>query len=101
MPRKTKQERIAATAVTRRKVEHAEIVARWSFPLNTMAAWAIEMAADKRGLLVREARDADPATKAQIDADAALRFVEMARNAMALARIFRHEPARIWENTEF
>ena len=101
MARKTKAERIAATAVTRRQIDHAEIVARWSFPVNTMAAWAIEMAADKRGLLVREARDADPATKAEINADAALRFEEMARNAMALARIFRKEPERIWENTEF
>ena len=101
MKKQTKNERIAATVVTRKQVDHAEIVARWSFPLNTMAAWAIEMAADKRGRLVREARDADPATKAEIDKDAALRFEEMARNAMVLARIFRNEPARIWENTEF
>ena len=101
MARKTKAERIAATAVTRKQVDHAEIVARWSFPLNTMAAWAIEMAADKYGLLVREAREAEPEKKAKIDNDAAERFEQMARNAIALARIFRNEPARIWENTEF
>ena len=74
----------------------------WNFPINTMAAWAIEMAADKNGrLLVRDARDAEPGKKAKIDHDAALMFEDLARAATKVARVFIDNPHLIWERTEF
>jgi|MudIll2142460700_1097286.scaffolds.fasta_scaffold936737_3 hypothetical protein len=94
-------ERKADWKAKRTVINLAEIRALWNFPINTMAAWAIEMAADKKGLLVREAREAEPGTKMKIDKDAAAMFEEMARKASTLARIFKNDPDLIWANTEF
>jgi hypothetical protein len=79
--------------------EMAELQKLWSAALNMVALGAVDLAADKYHMTIRQAQESE--VRNEVTADAILRIAQDIGRLQRALEIFRKYPELVWQITDF